>query len=216
VQAKGDAAASPFFRLEFSSDGDLLIPHAKQAGDTLASLHSSPLETCIMLTLRTAGLVLISSTLLLGASAQAQLLDAVKGAVGGGSSSTGSAASSSGGGLLGGLGGLGGAAGGAAMPSLSSVGTGNLTGVLTYCMQNKYVSGSEATSVQSQLMNKLGGQSKAQSDPGYKQGLSGILGGNSGQTMDLTGSGNSSNGGIKQQVTDAACEQVLKYGKSML
>jgi len=169
-----------------------------------------------MLTLRTAGLVLFSSSLLLGATAHAQLLDAVKNAVGGNSPpSSGSAASSSGGGLLGGLGGLGGAAGGTAMPSLSSVGTGNLTGVLTYCMQNKYVSGSDATSVQSQLMSKLGGQSKAQSDPGYKQGLSGILGGNSGQTMDLNAGGGNS-GGLKQQVTDAACEQVLKYGKSML
>lgn len=164
-----------------------------------------------MLTLRTAGLVLFSSSLLLGATAHAQLLDAVKGAIGGSSSSS-SGASSSGGGLLGGLGG---AAGGQAMPSLSSVGTGNLTGVLTYCMQNKYVSGSEATSVQSQLMSKLGGQSKAQSDPGYKQGLSGILGGNSGQKMDLNAGGGDS-GGLKQQITDAACEQVLKYGKSMM
>jgi len=163
-----------------------------------------------MLTLRTAGLVLFSSSLLLGATAHSQLLDAVKGAVGGASSSSG--ASSSGGGLLGGLGG---AAGGTAMPSLSSVGTGNLTGVLTYCMQNKYVGGSDAKNVQSQLMSKLGGQGKAQSDPGYKQGLSGILGGNSGQTMDLNAGGGNS-GGLKQQVTDAACEQVLKYGKSML
>lgn len=164
-----------------------------------------------MLTPRTAGLVLFSSSLLLGAPAHAQLLDAVKGAVGGGSSS--GASSPSSGGLLGGLGGA--AAGGAGMPSLSSVGTGNLTGVLTYCMQNKYVSGSEATNVQSQLMSKLGGQSKAQSDPGYTQGLSGILGGSSGQKMDLT-TGGGNGGGLKQQVTDAACEQVLKYGKSML
>ncbi|HEY0294396.1 MAG TPA: DUF2501 domain-containing protein [Bordetella sp.] len=161
-----------------------------------------------MLKLRTAGLVLFSSTLLLGATAQAQLLNAVKGAVGASSSSDGAASSGS---SL--LGGLGGAAGGSALPSLSSVGTGNLTGVLTYCMQNKYLSGGEASGVQSQLLGKLGGPAKAKSDPGYQQGISGILGGNSSQKMDLTGGGNS---GIKQQITDKACDQVLQYSKSAL
>lgn len=139
-----------------------------------------------MLTLRAAGLVLISSSLLLGATAQAQFLDGLKGALGG-----------SGGG----------------MPALDSVGTGNLAGVLTYCARNKYLGGTDAPSVQNQLVSKLGGPAQAKSDPGYQQGLKGILGGGSGQKMDLT-AGNS--GGVKQQITDAACEQVLKYGKSLL
>lgn len=159
-----------------------------------------------MLTLRAAGLVLLSSSLLLGATAQAQLLDAVKSAVGGGSSSGGVASSALGGSLPGALGGAGGG-----MPALDSVGTGNLAGVLTYCARNKYLGGADASSVQNQLIGKLGGPAQAKSDPGYQQGLKGILGGDSGQKMDLAGGGS-----VQQQIRDAACEQVLKYGKSLL
>lgn len=138
-----------------------------------------------MSTLRAAGLALLSSSLLLGATAQAQFLDGLKGALGG--------------------------AGG--MPALDSVGTGNLAGVLGYCARNKYLGGTDAPGVQNQLVSKLGGPAQAKSDPGYQQGLKGILGGGSGQKMDLTAG---SSGGVKQQITDAACEQVLKYGKSLL
>ena len=152
--------------------------------------------------------VCCAALLLFGAAtlAQAQLLDSVKGALGGqhGSSSSGSSA---GGASM--LGGLGGSLGGQSMPSLSSVGTGNITGVLTYCAKNNYLGG-DASSVQNKLLGQLGGAKSAQSDPGYQQGLNGILGGKSGQKVDLGG------GGLKQQITDKVCDQVLQYGKSLL
>jgi hypothetical protein len=153
---------------------------------------------------------------LLGAtSAHAQLMDSLKGALGGGSgssSSSGGAAGllGSGGQASGGASSLLGGLGGQAMPSLDSVGTGNLTGVLGYCVKNNYLGGSAASSVQSQLLGKLGGSSQAQSDSGYQQGLSGILGGNSGQQVNLGG------GGLKGEITNKVCEQVLKYGQSLL
>lgn len=129
--------------------------------------------------------------------AHAQLLDTVKGALGGQQQSGASSAGS----LLGGTSGQ--------MPSLSSVGTGNLTGVIEYCAKNNYLGGG-ASGVKDKLMEKLGGTQQAKKDPGYQEGLSGVLGGNSGQKMDLSGDG------LKKQVTEKVCDQVLQYGKSLL
>ncbi|WP_345251913.1 DUF2501 domain-containing protein [Pigmentiphaga soli] len=141
-------------------------------------------------------------------------MDSIKGALGGassqGSSSGGSflgGGSGSGGGL-GSLSGLSGLAGGS-LPSLDSVGTGNIAGILGFCAKNKFLGG-DATSLQDKLLGQLGGQSKAQSDSGYAEGLSGILGGNSGQKVDLNG------GGLKQKLTDQVCDKVLEYGQSLL
>ncbi|VCU69123.1 hypothetical protein PIGHUM_01183 [Pigmentiphaga humi] len=131
-------------------------------------------------------------------AAQAQLMDSIKGALGNGQQSSGS-----GGSLLGGL-------GGASLPSLGSVGTGNITGVLAYCAQNNYLGGG-AASIKDKLLGKLGGEQQAKSDPGYLEGLSGILGGNSGKKVEL-GGGSS----LKQQITEKVCDQVLQYGQSLL
>ncbi|OVZ57188.1 hypothetical protein CDO44_18980 [Pigmentiphaga sp. NML080357] len=130
-------------------------------------------------------------------AAQAQLLDSVKGALGGGQQSGGGEGS-----LLGGL-------GGASLPSLGSVGTGNIAGVLGYCAKNNYLGGG-AASVKDKLLGKLGGERQASADPGYQEGLSGILGGNSGKKVELGG------GGLKQQITEKVCDQVLEYGQSLL
>ena len=129
-----------------------------------------------------------------GSAAQAQLSDAIKGAIGGGSS---------GGGALGGL-------GGAAMPSLGDVGIGNITGVVEYCAKNQYLGGGSVGKVKDGLMGKLGGEQKAEATPGYQEGLSGVLGGNSDKKVDL------GKPGIKEQLTDKVCAQVLDYGKSLL
>jgi hypothetical protein len=153
-----------------------------------------------------------AALLLFGAAtaAQAQLLDSVKGALGGQHASGTSGSSTGGSSMLGGLGGsLGSGLGGQSLPALNSVGTGNITGVLTYCAKNKYL-GSDASSVQNKLLGQLGGAKSAQSDAGYQQGLKGILGGDSGQKVELGG------GGLKQQITDKICDQVLQYGKSLL
>ena len=145
----------------------------------------------------------LSAALLIGVipAAQAQLMDSVQGALKGqqsGASDSGSI-----------LGGLGGSLGGQAMPSLDSVGTGNITGVLSYCAKNNYLGG-DASGVKDKLLGKLGGEQSAASDTGYQQGLQGILGGDSGKKVDLGGDG------LKQQITEKVCDQVLKYGKSLL
>ncbi|CAM3723883.1 DUF2501 domain-containing protein [Bordetella tumulicola] len=146
-------------------------------------------------------------------AAHAQLsMDAVKGQLGGGAaeqsgSSAGSAAQ-----------GLGGALGGGDSSALSALGggsvsagsAGNAAGVLEFCMKNNYLSGGDASSVKDQLMGKLGGSEKASSDESYTKGAEGILTGGNGQSVDLSG------GGLKEEITRKACDQVLEQGKSFL
>ncbi|MGE0803607.1 MAG: DUF2501 domain-containing protein [Lautropia sp.] len=142
---------------------------------------------------------LLAALLLAAPALHAQGLDALKGAISGGKESAGSAA-----------GGLGGLAGGA-IPSLGSVGTGNLTGVLGYCAKNNLLGG-DAAGVQQKLLGKLGGEEKAKADPGYQEGLKGVLGGNSDKKFDLGGG----SAGLKSKVTEQVCDQVLKHGKSLI
>lgn len=154
--------------------------------------------------------VTLASVLMIGYASVsgAQLLDAVKGAAGGDSATSGSAAiPAAGAGALGALGG--GAAGGLGIPALDSVGMGNLTGVLTYCAKNNYLGG-DGSAVKDKLLGQLGGESEASTDAGYQQGVGGILGGDSGQQVDLSGDG------LKKQLTEKVCDQVLEYGKSLV
>ena len=131
---------------------------------------------------RSISLVCLASVMSMS-SAQAQFMDVVKGAMGGGSTS--------------------------AVPNLGSVGTGNIAGVMGYCLKNKYLGGG-AAGIKDKLMGKLGGERQAKSDPGYQDGLKGILGGKSGQKMNLSG------GGLKAQITEKVCDQVLKHGQSLI
>ncbi|KUZ07785.1 hypothetical protein WI69_12010 [Burkholderia diffusa] len=136
--------------------------------------------------------------------AHAQLGDVLK-QVGGGDSG------SSAGGALGNLGGLGGAlTGGGGASSLMPGSTGNVAGLLQFCIQNNYLGGASggASSVKDALMGKLGGN--ASSDSGYTSGASGILDAGNGSKLDLSG------GGLKQQVTKQICDKVLVQGKSLL
>ncbi|KVC44519.1 hypothetical protein WL88_24260 [Burkholderia diffusa] len=136
--------------------------------------------------------------------AHAQLGDVLK-QVGGGDSG------SSAGGALGNLGGLGGAlTGGGGASSLMPGSTGNVAGLLQFCIQNNYLGGASggASSVKDALMGKLGGN--ASSDSGYTSGASGILDAGNGSKLDLSG------GGLKQQVTKQICDKVLAQGKSLL
>ncbi|WCM23829.1 DUF2501 domain-containing protein [Paraburkholderia bryophila] len=117
----------------------------------------------------------------------------------------GNSGGSSGGGL-GSLGGLGGALSG---QSVTSGSTGNVAGVLQFCIKNNYLSGDGASSVKDSLMSKLPGGSST-SDSGYTQGAKGILSSGSGQQVDLSG------GGLKEQVTKQVCDKILAQGKSLL
>jgi hypothetical protein len=126
--------------------------------------------------------------LLAGGSAQAQLMDQLKGAVGGGQS---------GGAMLGGGG----------IPSVGQASPGNMAGVLQYCIQNKYVGAGGASSVKDSLLSKVTGQTE---NSGYKQGSSGLLQTGAGENYSLGGDG------IKAQITQKVCDQVLQHAKSLL
>jgi outer membrane PBP1 activator LpoA protein len=129
------------------------------------------------------------------AGAQAQLADMLKQGSSGGSSDS-----------LDSLGGIGGALTGGSATSSS---TGNVAGILQFCIKNNYLGGNDASSVKDSLMSKLGGGSSS-SDSGYTSGAKGILSGSDGKQVDLSG------GGLKAQVTKKVCEKILDQGKSML
>ena len=93
--------------------------------------------------------------------------------------------------------------------SLTAGSTGNVAGILEFCIKNKYLSGNAASSVKNALMGKLPGGS-AKSDSGYGDGAKGILNSASGKKMDLSG------GGLKAEVTRQVCDKVLGQAKSLL
>lgn len=124
---------------------------------------------------------------------RAQLMDQLKGATG----------SEKSGGMLGGLGGGG-------LPSVGQASPSNTAGVLQYCVRNNYMSGGAASSVKNSLMSKVGGGEKASSDSGFKAGDSGMLQTGNGKSFSLGGDG------IKAQVTQKVCDQVLQHAKSLL
>ena len=136
---------------------------------------------------------------LVGTAAHAQPLDSLQNALGRGSS--GSAGSSMGSGLGGKLGGM-------SMPSVGSASSGNIAGLLRYCVRNNYLSGSGASSAESGLVGKLGGGATKSSQ--FESGDKGVLQTGNGQNVSLGG------GGLKAQMTQKVCDQVLKHAKSMI
>ena len=128
--------------------------------------------------------------------AQAQPLDSLRGAVGMGSSSQ-----STGSGLGSGLGGM-------SMPSVGSASSGNIAGLLRYCVRNHYENATGASSVENGLVGKLGGNTTRSSQ--FESGDKGILQTGNGQSASLGG------GGLKGQMTQKVCDQVLKHAKSLI
>jgi hypothetical protein len=150
-------------------------------------------------------LLVLAGALTLPMASHAQLLDSIKGALGNRNATSGSTQSSgaSSSGALGGLGDQ------LPLPGLGSASTGNIAGVLEFCMKNNYLGAGGVGGIKDKLLGKLGGQKQASADPGYQDGLKGIVGGgNNGGKFDLNS--------VRQQVTDKACDKVLEYGKSML
>jgi hypothetical protein len=96
---------------------------------------------------------------------------------------------------------------GSGMPSVGQAGAGNTAGVLEYCVKNKYLGSGGASSVKDSLLGKVSGKSN---DSSYKQGSNGLLQTGNGQSYSLGGSG------IKAQITQKVCDQVLQHGKSLL
>jgi Protein of unknown function (DUF2501) len=126
-------------------------------------------------------------------SGQAQLLNTLKDAAGG----TGTGSSS---GAMGNLGGL-------ALPSVGSASSSNVAGVLKFCVQNQLTGGGDASSVQSSLVDKLGGAKNEQAAPAYQSGSKGVLEA-SGKSVDVSQ--------LNTQVKSKVCDQVLQRAKSLL
>jgi hypothetical protein len=107
-----------------------------------------------------------------------------------------------------------GSMGGMGLPSVGAASPTNLAGVLQYCIQNNYLGGADAASsgsVQSGLLSKFTGSSNPPSNnSAFSAGSAGELSTGNGQQFALGGSG------IRAQMTQKVCDQVLKHGQSML
>jgi hypothetical protein len=112
---------------------------------------------------------------------------------------------SGGAGGLGKLGGMGGALSGG---SLSAGSTGNVAGLLQFCIKNNFLGGGDSSAIKDKLMGKLGGEPA--SDPGYADGEKGLLKTGDGKQLDLSGSG------LQAQASKQICDKVLAQAKSML
>lgn len=111
-------------------------------------------------------------------------------------------------------GGLGKAAGllsgsGMNLPSVSSLAPSNVTGLLSYCVENNYLKGNSPTTLLSSLKQKAGLDTSGSQ---YSNGQKGILDTGDGNTFSLSSLG----GNLKQKVTTKVCNAVLKQGKSLL
>ena len=94
--------------------------------------------------------------------------------------------------------------------SLTAGSTGNVAGVLEFCINNNYLGGDAASSIKNVLTGKLPGNAPAKDD-GYLAGAKGLLQGSDGKQVEL-GGGNS----LKEKVTRQVCDQVLSQAKSLL
>jgi hypothetical protein len=94
--------------------------------------------------------------------------------------------------------------------SLTASSTGNVAGVLEFCIKNNYLGGDAASSIKNALTGKLPDKAPAK-DNSYLAGAKGILQGSDGRQVEL-GGGNS----LKEKVTRQVCDQVLSQAKSLL
>jgi hypothetical protein len=114
--------------------------------------------------------------------------------------------------------------------SMTSGSIGNVAGLLKYCIGNEYLSGSNASAVQSMLMGKLPASVQTK-DPAYTDGEKGVLHATDGSTLNLNGGGSGSSGAsgtagaigapgvsgdVQAELTKTACETVLAQAKSFL
>lgn len=104
---------------------------------------------------------------------------------------------------------LGGLTGHMSGQTLSSGSIGNVAGLLQYCVSNNYLGGETVNPIKEKLMGKLPGGSGS-NDPGYADGLKGLLHSKEGKQVDLSG------GGMKEQLSKRVCNVVLSQAKSLL
>jgi hypothetical protein len=103
-----------------------------------------------------------------------------------------------------------GALGGGQLPAVDQASTGNLAGVLQYCVKNNYLGGTDVASVEQSLLGKVGGSGEAQKDQGFMSGVGGVLETGGGQGFSLGGDG------LQKTVTDKVCDLVLEHAQSLL
>ncbi|GLR65521.1 hypothetical protein GCM10010909_01990 [Acidocella aquatica] len=156
--------------------------------------------------------LLLAAGIFAAPQARAQISGMLQGAMGGGQNEP----ATPGLGGMGGMGSMGGAGmGGMGMPSLGAAPPANIAGILQYCIQNNYLGGgasqSSASSVQQSLLSKYtGSSSDPSSNSGFTSGSNGILDTGNGNSMPLGGSG------LKAQLTQKICDQILQRAQSML
>lgn len=106
----------------------------------------------------------------------------------------------------------------------SSASTGNVAGIIQYCIKNNYLGGGNVASIKDKLMGKMGGEQQAGKDDDYQAGLQGMLLGKDGKKTDLGNQGNAlgslgnnkSVKGMKDKAVRKGCEMVLDQGKSLI
>lgn len=134
---------------------------------------------------------LLVTALVFAATASAQNLDALKGAAGN---------------LLGQK-----SAPTSALPSLSSLGSAqNAAGVLGYCQSHGYLPSATET-LRNKLLGSLGAPAQAKQDAGYQQGLSGMLQGGDGQSLNLASLKGTIAKKLCQSVADKATAHFLGH-----
>jgi hypothetical protein len=109
-------------------------------------------------------------------------------------------------GMSGGIPGISGgsAASGLGMPDVASMGVGNATGVLSYCVKNQILGGSDATSA----LGALTGKPEVKSSDGFAAGSAGNVLGGDGLKLSLDS--------VPAPMKSKVCGMVLKQAKSFL
>lgn len=97
---------------------------------------------------------------------------------------------------------LGGLMGGA-LPNIASMGAGNAAGVLSYCVKNKLVNATSATSV----LGKLTGKPGVKESSGFKLGQAGTI---------KTDKNALSLDSLKAKAKTKACDMVLSHATSLI
>ncbi len=104
--------------------------------------------------------------------------------------------------------------GGVDLGSLASGSAGNAAGVLQYCVTNNFLGGADlanAGSTKDKLIGKLGGQDKADADPGFAAGMQGNVIGGDGKSVSIADMGS-----LENKLTQTGCKAVLDHASSLL
>jgi len=104
--------------------------------------------------------------------------------------------------------------GGLDLGSLASGSAGNAAGILQYCVTNNFLGGNDLTSASSmkdKLIGKVGGQDKADADPGFAAGSQGNVIGSDGKSVSIADMGS-----LENKLTQTACKAVMDHATSLL